>query len=62
MPRNPASFRQSDVTRALKGAMAAGFDVKRCEIDRNGRIVIASNDPAPVVVDEPKSENPWDAL
>jgi len=62
MSRHPASFRQSDVTRAIKGAIAAGFDVKRCEIDRDGRIVVASNDPAPAAIEAPKSDNPWDAI
>ncbi|MGR3478025.1 MAG: hypothetical protein ACU0EX_10865 [Sulfitobacter sp.] len=40
MANAPASFKQIDVTRALKGAVAAGLPVGRVEIDRDGRIVI----------------------
>jgi hypothetical protein len=51
MARVPSNFRQQDVTRAIKGAVAAGVDVARVEIDREGKIVIVtgkcgpSNDP-----------------
>lgn len=39
---NAARFRQSDVTRAIKGAVAAGMRVGKFEIDANGHIVIWS--------------------
>ena len=42
MPRRPAAFRQSDLTRALRAANAAGLVVDRVEIDPNGRIVIVA--------------------
>lgn len=42
MSRGPATFKQTDVTRALKGALAAGMNVGRVEIDREGRIVIVA--------------------
>lgn len=35
-----ARFKQSDVTRAAKGAKAAGIRIGRIEIDPLGRIVI----------------------
>jgi hypothetical protein len=35
-----AAFRQSDVTRAIKAAKAAGMAVTRCEITAEGRIVL----------------------
>lgn len=36
-----ASFTQADVTRAIKGAVAAGMELARVEIDRHtGQIVI----------------------
>jgi hypothetical protein len=35
-----ARFKESDVTRALKGAKKAGFPVGRAEIDANGTIII----------------------
>jgi hypothetical protein len=33
-------FRQQDLTRALKGAIAAGVQIARLEIDPSGKIVI----------------------
>jgi hypothetical protein len=40
MARAPANFRQADVTRALRAAKAAGVDIARIEIAKDGRIVI----------------------
>jgi hypothetical protein len=34
------SVRQRDVAAAVKGAVAAGLDVARVEVDKEGRIVI----------------------
>lgn len=41
--RAPCTFRQTDVTRALKAARAAGFDRVRIEIDREGKIAIVTS-------------------
>jgi len=46
MSRGPQTFKQRDVTRALKGAAAAGIDVRRVEIDREGKIVVIASAPA----------------
>jgi hypothetical protein len=35
-----SKFRQSDLTRALKGAIAAGIKISAVEIDLAGKIVI----------------------
>lgn len=40
MPRGDQTFRQTDVVRAIKAARAAGEDVARIEIDRDGKIVV----------------------
>jgi hypothetical protein len=40
MARGPAIFRQQDVTRAIRAAKAAGVEIQRIEIARDGRIVI----------------------
>jgi hypothetical protein len=40
MARGASTFRQRDVTRAIKAAVAAGLDIARVEIDTEGRISI----------------------
>ena len=42
MARAPSNFRQQDVTRAIKGAVAAGVGIARVEIDKAGKIVIVA--------------------
>ncbi|MGY2986491.1 hypothetical protein ACVI1K_003838 [Bradyrhizobium sp. USDA 4508] len=55
MSRGPQTFRQADVTKALKGAVAAGIDVRRVEIDRDGKIVVVAGGPDQQVK-EPSSD------
>ena len=40
MARTPATFKQSDVEKALRAARAAGLEVARTEIGRDGKIVL----------------------
>jgi hypothetical protein len=42
MSNRPASFRQADVSRAVKGATAAGLTIGRIEIDLTGKIVLVA--------------------
>jgi hypothetical protein len=44
MARTPSTFRQQDVTRAVKAVAAAGVNIARIEIDKTGRIVIITAD------------------
>jgi hypothetical protein len=46
MTRARTPFRQADISRAVKGATAAGLVIGRVEIDPNGTIVIVSGDAA----------------
>lgn len=50
MARPPARFRQGDVTRALRGAEAAGHKPRRYRIEPDGTI--------DVVLDEPPAPDP----
>jgi hypothetical protein len=45
MARTPSTFRQTDVTRAVKAVVAAGVNIARVEIDKSGKIVIVSGKP-----------------
>jgi hypothetical protein len=45
MPRGQCTFRQSDVTKAVKAVIAAGVPVARVEIDRDGKIVLVMTEP-----------------
>ena len=42
MSRGPQSFKQRDVAAAIKAARAAGLEVQRVEVDRDGKIVIVT--------------------
>jgi hypothetical protein len=55
MARAPSTFRQQDVTRAVKAVVAAGVDIARVEIDRAGKIVIVTGRPL-------EATNPQDEL
>jgi hypothetical protein len=44
MSRRPSVFTQTDIARALKGAMSAGLKVARAEIDPSGKIVLTFAD------------------
>jgi len=52
-----ARFKQVDLTRAVRGAQAAGMRIGRIEIDPNGKIVILSERTAPA-----RGPNEWDEV
>jgi hypothetical protein len=56
MSRAPSTFRQQDVTKAVKAVAAAGVHIARVEIDRDGRIVIIASNGEP----DRREENEWD--
>ena len=60
MSRARCTFRQQDVTRAVKAVTAAGVDIARIEIDKAGKIVIvATTINAPDELDRELQE--WEA-
>jgi hypothetical protein len=69
MPRGPSTFRQRDVTRALKATVAAGIEVSRVEINKDGKIVIVTcklAEPGSVNKGgdqwDTEEPNPWDGV
>jgi hypothetical protein len=63
MARAPSKFRQGDVTRAVKGAIAAGVEVREVLVDTDGRIrVIAGRGPVIAINGRAEETNEWDAV
>jgi hypothetical protein len=60
MPRGQCTFRQGDVTKAVKAVVAAGVHVARVEVDRAGRIVVIAGEPAPA--EQAQEGNEWDRI
>jgi hypothetical protein len=56
MGRGCLTFRQSDVTRAVKAVMAAGIKVERVEIDSVGKITIVTRQTSST------ERNEWDEV
>jgi hypothetical protein len=61
MARAPSTFRQQDVTRAVKAVAAAGVHIARVEIDKAGKIVIITAD-ATDRAGEVTEANEWDRV
>jgi len=48
MGRGSQTFKQQDVTRAIKGARLADLEIARVEIDGTGKIIIIAGKPDPM--------------
>ena len=59
MAKGQLAFKQTDVTRALRAAYAAGQPVQRFEIDREGKIVVFVGKPEER---EGLGDNEWDQV
>jgi hypothetical protein len=53
------SVRQRDVAAAVKGAVAAGVEVARVEVDKAGRIVIVAGKPSEQSVSDVNALDAW---
>jgi len=62
MSRGQHTFKQSDVTRALKATVKAGIAVERVEIDKNGKIVVVTVRPEDAANGEKSGKNEWDVV
>jgi hypothetical protein len=59
MSRGPQTFKQKDLTKAVKAMVKAGISVKRVEIDKSGKIVMVAAKPEDEGGKNPE-ENEWD--
>lgn len=61
MARSACTFKQQDVTRALRATLAAGVTVLRVEIDKGGKIVVVTGELQGQGIQR-DGENEWDNL
>jgi hypothetical protein len=59
MARGQCTFKQSDVTKAVKAVVAAGVHVARVEVDKEGRIVVVAGRAVP---EEGREGSEWDRI
>ena len=62
MSRRQHTFKQCDVTKALKATVKAGIPVGRVEIDKDGKIVIVTTRPEAAANSEKLGKNEWDGV
>ena len=60
MSRGQQTFKQRDVTKALKATVKAGIAVERVEIDKDGTITIVIARPEDAANSEKPGKNEWD--
>jgi hypothetical protein len=61
MSRGRWSFRQSELTRAVRAVRNAGVEVMRVEVDRAGKIVVVAGKPDENQAPEGEA-NEWDRI
>ena len=62
MSRGQQTFKQRDVTKALKAAVKAGIAIERFEIDKNGKIIIVTANAKDAVNGDNPEKNEWDGV
>ena len=62
MSRGQQTFKQRDVTKAIKATVKAGIPVERVEIDKNGKIVIVTAKAKDAVNENYPEKNEWDGV
>lgn len=60
--RGPCTFRQRDITRALRATVAAGIEVQRIEIEKDGKIVVVAGKQSDSPRDGGDQHNEWDSV
>ena len=61
MSRGQQTFKQRDVTKAIKATVKAGIAVKRVEIDK-GKIIIVTAEAEDAVNGDNPEKNEWDGV
>jgi hypothetical protein len=59
--RGPCTFKQRDVTKAVRAVVAAGAPVAKVEVDKEGKIVVVVGEPSKIGVND-KEANEWDRI
>ncbi|HKD25937.1 MAG TPA: hypothetical protein VKC66_08445 [Xanthobacteraceae bacterium] len=62
MARAPSKFRQGDITRAVKGAIAAGVEVREILVDTDGKIRVIARKPDDPARGHLEEANEWDSV
>ena len=60
MSRGPTTFRQRDATALIKAALAAGVEIARVELDKDGKIVLVAGIPKQPIDGLGDDINEWD--
>jgi hypothetical protein len=62
MARGRCTFKQTDATRAARAVIAAGLEVQRVEIDRDGKIIVVTEKSETTAAEIVGGINEWDNL
>jgi hypothetical protein len=61
MSRGQQTFKQSDVTKAIRATVKAGIAVNRVEIDKDGKIIIVTT-AEDAATGQKAEKNEWDGV
>jgi len=62
MSRGQQTFKQRDLTKAIKATAKAGIAIERVEIDKGGKIIIVTSKIEDAVNVDNSEKNEWDGV
>jgi len=62
MSRGQQTFKQRDLTKAIKATVKAGITVERVEIDKDGKIIIVFTKVEDAAIGKKPGKNEWDGV